>query len=335
MLPSKAKQDTLVNGYMREESDRVRCNIPLCINQMCFKFYNTILYVQFKGDQLKEFLSTTDGEYWESKSIFIKGIEFVPTLYPDYKTNKIRLEPTINLPPGVNNVIYQTKLSCPETDTFHVVSTQLSSHCGNSYDETQIMSLRRCKDKKVKQLSFAIDIKLLSIEYESKLQQLYHDPSILDMKLKKVTDGHYQWSGDKGPYHNSFIGYIDNKNWAITMNYVFSPIYQYDDEYVFALQLLRLPRGISSIFVKITMDDYTTTARFGMSTHKIKIGYKHQFRSYEIKSKKLEFDLKIKIFKVFTTKYEELQRNEWIKYGIIDGSKHDDRLYVFKKVKYA
>ena len=123
MDPSEAKQDLLINGYMREESKCNKLNIPMCINQICFKFYPcTILYVTFKGDQLKEFLATTDGEYWESKPILIKEIEFIPTLSPDYKTNTIKFEPTINLPNSIKKVTYQMKLSCAETDTFHIVS---------------------------------------------------------------------------------------------------------------------------------------------------------------------------------------------------------------------
>ena len=53
MLPTKAKQDALVHGYMKEQSKISSIYIPLCINQLCFKFYNEIFYVKFKGDQLK------------------------------------------------------------------------------------------------------------------------------------------------------------------------------------------------------------------------------------------------------------------------------------------
>ena len=77
MLASKAKQEALIHGYIREESKSNKCNIPLCINQYFLKFYNEATHITFTKDQLVDFLTTENGDCWElEKPITTNNLKF-------------------------------------------------------------------------------------------------------------------------------------------------------------------------------------------------------------------------------------------------------------------
>ena len=146
--------------------------------------------------------------------MFIKGTEFISTLYPDYKTKIIKFEPTINLPQSINNITYQMQVSCPLYVNIEIV-----------------------QGSKLEQLSYLIDIELLPIEHQS--EPIHHAPYLSSIKMKSKISFDSTSNVGKGLYCNTFMGYIDNKNWAITMSNVRTNT-TLSDKYSFTLKLLRL-----------------------------------------------------------------------------------------------
>ena len=120
MLPSKAKQNALVNGYVRQQTKFIKYTIfPTTLNNLCFTFYNQISYITFKDELLSEFIQTSDGECWEDKPVKIKGIEFVSTFYPDHDTNQLGYDlKIVSAPNNKYFVTARVSIYCPEIDAF-------------------------------------------------------------------------------------------------------------------------------------------------------------------------------------------------------------------------
>ena len=92
VLPTKAQQDALIKGYTKSHTKCIKyTTFPFALIQLCYLYYNEIRRLKFSGDQLKEFLSTTDDDYWEDKPINLKGIELQIIMTSRVCFRKIRI----------------------------------------------------------------------------------------------------------------------------------------------------------------------------------------------------------------------------------------------------
>ena len=318
MLPTKAKQDALVHGYMKEQSKISSIYIPLCINQLCLKFYNEIFYVKFKGDRLKEFLSTESGESWETNVIEINGVNFIFSIFPNGVRKAYRGEVTLcvqgkAISHDIHRVVCRINICCQELKR-HYITTVILNQSPRTQDVAHyghdILSLSECQDKN--NLTFSFRIEVLSISYQHHTFKRMTDFG-KNIKMKRKIELNWNWTND-GNFENNqsnkrFGPVFDDNNWILTGKRMVGGLI-----YHVRLGILALPLHVSRVVVKLNVNNKKWnkkhfrlyTFSFRDDTHTII----WEARSYDIK-------INLEIVEIYDTNCIKVNTDKWQQYGIL------------------
>eukprot|EP01084_Bolivina_argentea_P171091 296428_1 len=78
--------DLLLNGYIRNNSYS-NSNVSVALIKLCESFYNDIIFMTSKGEELKKMLAAQPGEKFVSKEFVINGLHFELAIYPNGKSD--------------------------------------------------------------------------------------------------------------------------------------------------------------------------------------------------------------------------------------------------------
>ena len=330
--PTKCRQDMLVNGYIRENTKYCSYVMPMCLNQLCYSFYNTVQYFTFENELLTSLLKSTNDDIWEGKTFKINGITCQFVLCPSDDAIGFFVRMKVNQS-GINTVV-NASFYCEELESFHTATSEkvwdaISKEYDSKIGKKSMILMSDIDRENQKRLTFFGDIQVLQIR-DNTSQMAKSIWKGLDIRMKRrIFACDCIWQINDFTKAKHFGKYVDNKNWILFANG--DP----EDERYF-LRLLQLPENVSRIKVKcnIRLEYYyengvmTDTKGEGVRTLDYKMNtvriyeFEHDINEFEIfynkgsELKKILVKCDIEICEVFTQNNVLISFDDWPKYGV-------------------
>ena len=144
-------------------------SMPIALIEIILKYFQIILYCVYKGETLKDFVSSPNGTYFESKPFCIDGVTFKHQIYPNSQNGKKKGDVTFCL--GIINSAHSKKvkmihihyeLYCPQTNTLYKVNERMEPTNGEIVMFNDL-KLSQCKCKN--ELEFRIYCHIYRIKF--------------------------------------------------------------------------------------------------------------------------------------------------------------------------
>eukprot|EP01084_Bolivina_argentea_P209602 356990_1 len=161
MWPTIKQQKSLIDGYCREQ---YYSNIPLVLIHTILQFYNEIFYWKFKGNKLKQFLSTEYKQLIQSQTLTANGIPFHYNIIPKgvntATINQVCIRIYFQLPDNIEYLIAQAAIYNKKLNTSRHFTNKYKKHEPDS--ACVFVDFSKCTN--MTEIDFCFKLNLLRIQ---------------------------------------------------------------------------------------------------------------------------------------------------------------------------
>ena len=247
-MSTSQKSHELVFGYVRTNYHH---NIPEAVNKICLLYLNEDFIISFRGNKMKQFLSSKPNEYVECSMKFDQDIKFTFLIIPKADNYGTRvgwlIESTSDV---IDYAIVALQATCVDDNALHrgyKFFVQIDFEGDQKHFMQTMATISEIKDSQ--QLSFNFKILSMQIKYKDSNKMMYY-PSLAATQLQQTCS--LKWdvpttmiSNLKDhPYKVAYSGPIQNN-----LNVIFIPRREGYGHCLWGIRYATFPRDISKMKV--------------------------------------------------------------------------------------